>query len=524
MLRCQSCDCLKSLRGTSAEVESRGENVVLGEKGKDCSWKVLLTYREDSDLDSTHSPKKSVRGLGLFDSQSVSESWCKQGKQSRAPTLRLFPFETPTPFSRSQPQALLVYLHLFHNLHPPIYTMDDPKTTHAAANMLPGPPNQSPSLAGAQDSDQQTAGAAPDNNGEHAASHGDSTPHSSPLEASSTSQAATGDKRQRGDDAGEPGEGIKKPKITLPLLFSRLAIAPPSYQEQQVLIDSGVQPSKAELSESHEPNSSPSEDQNMSEMQLDATEGQEFLGALFTVVSMNRLLGQRWELYEDSRGKYERRCHIVESFETGLKELEKKKHSTTVNPKHLNEIVEHRRQISKFTPDLEMSKEETDKLINEYDGLHDEVDAGIEAVLAYDESLKDDEALQFLTVRTTFWKIFKEIKDAASAAANSAEAKHREIEEERASIRNRIGGHYKQNLIERLANPDAINRSHSATACMEHDVRRLSVLMVEQRNLENKEKFEVLNTLRSLAGKLLKIAEQAFVDAELLRPDDNHSF
>jgi hypothetical protein len=390
--------------------------------------------------------------------------------------------------------------------------------------MHPGPPNQSPSLVGAQDSDQQTADAAPNNNGEHAASHGDSTPHSSPLEASSTSQAATGDKRQRGDDAGEPGDGIKKPKFSLPLLFSRLAIAPSSYQAQQVLIDSGVQPSKAELSKSYEPNSSPSEDQNMSEMQLDATEGQEFLGALFTVVSMNRLLGQRWELYEDCRGKYKRRCHIVESFETGLKELEKRKPSTTVNPKHLNEIEEHRKQISKFTPGLEILKQETRELRREYDALHDEVDAGIEAVLAYDESLKDDEALQFLTVRATFWKVFKERKDAASAAANSAEAKHKEIEEERASIRNRIGGHYKQNLIERLANPDAINRSHCATASMDHDLRRLSVLMVEQKNLEDKEKFEVVETLRSLSGKLLKIAEQAFVDAELLRPDDNHSF
>lgn len=86
--------------------------------------------------------------------QSVSESWCKQGKQSRASTLQLFPFEIPTPFSRSQPQALLVYLNLFHNLHFPIDAMDDPKTTHAAANMLPGPPNQSLSLASAQDSDQ----------------------------------------------------------------------------------------------------------------------------------------------------------------------------------------------------------------------------------------------------------------------------------------------------------------------------------------------------------------------------------
>lgn len=262
----------------------------------------------------------------------------------------------------------------------------------------------------------------------------------------------------------------------------------------------------------------------MSEMQLDATEGQEFLGALFKVVSMNRLLRQRWDLYEDYLGKYRRRCHVVESFETGLEELEKKKHSTTVSPKLLNEIVEYRCQISKFTPGLEMLKEETDKLRDEYYALHDEVDAVIEAVLAYDESLKDDEALQFLTVRATFWKIFKERKDAASAAANSTEAKHKEIEEERASIRNRIGGHYKQNLIERIASPGAINTLHPATTSTEQDLRRLSVLMVEQKNLQDKEKFEVVKTLRSLSGKLLKIAEQAFVDAKLLKPEGDQSF
>ena len=87
------------------------------------------------------------------------------------------------------------------------------------------------------------------------------------------------------------------------LFHGRPAVAPPSFQEQQVLVSSGVQTSKTDLSESHDPSSPPTENQGTSEMKLDATEGQTFLGAILAVVSMNRLLRQRWELYEDCRGK-----------------------------------------------------------------------------------------------------------------------------------------------------------------------------------------------------------------------------
>ena len=90
----------------------------------------------------------------------------------------------------------------------------------------------------------------------------------------------------------------------------------------------------------------------MSDMQLDATEGQKFLGTLFSAVSMMRVLRQRSELYEDALGKHRRRCNVVDSFQTSLEELEKKKQSTTVTPKLINEIVEYRNQLSKFTPGL----------------------------------------------------------------------------------------------------------------------------------------------------------------------------
>jgi hypothetical protein len=384
--------------------------------------------------------------------------------------------------------------------------------------MPPNPPSQPPSPVGAESGEQQIADAASNNNGNHAVSHTNSTTHSSPSEASSTSQAATGDKRKREDDAGEPGDGIKRQMIALPIR-GRPAVAPPSYQKQQVLISSDAQTSKAELSESHEPSPSPTENQGTSEVQLDATEGQKFLGALFAVVSMNRLLRQRWELYEDCRGKYERRCHLFEAFEANLEELEKKKHLTRVNVKHLDEMVEYRNQLSKFTPDLQVLKEEKSKLLGEYDGLHDEVDAGVEAVLAYDESLKDDEALQFLKVRATFWKVFEERQDAASAATKSAEAKKKEIEDERAVIRSRMEGHFKQDLVKCLAKSGATNTV--PTASMEEDVQRLSALLLQQKNLQDKERFEVVKSLRSQSGKLVKIAEQAFVEAKLLERDGN---
>lgn len=205
-------------------------------------------------------------------------------------------------------------------------------------------------------------------------------------------------------------------------------------------------------------------------------------------------------------------CNVRNEFE----ELEKK-HRTPVNLKHLNETVEYRNQLSKFTPGLEVLKEETSTLLRDCNGLHDELDADVEAVNEHDGSLKADEALGFSKVRPTFWKIFKERQEAASAAAKRAEAKHKEIEGERDATRSRMEGRFKQNLIESLAKSGATNTGLLATASTEEDVRRLSALLSQQRNLQDKERFESINSLRSQLGELVKIAEQAFVEAKLLR-------
>lgn len=234
---------------------------------------------------------------------------------------------------------------------------------------------------------------------------------------------------------------------------------------------------------------------------------------------MIRILRQKDELYEDSRGKYRRRCHMVESFQRELEELEKKKRTTTVDAKLLNDIVEARNQVSKFTIGREVLKEETSKLRGEYDALHDEVDASVETVLAYDESVKDDEALRFLPA--TFWTVFRERKEAANAAAESTTAKRKKIEDERAATRSRMGDQFKQDLI--LAKSGTVKALHSATASTEEDVQRLSTLLHQQWDLEDKEKEEIA-VLRSQSGKLVKIAEKAFVKEGLLKKDGDLRF
>jgi hypothetical protein len=55
---------------------------------------------------------------------------------------------------------------------------------------------------------------------------------------------------------------------------------------------------------------------------------------------------------------------------------------------------------------------------------------------------------------------------------------------------------------------------------MEEDLRRLAVLILQRRELQDKENGSV-EVLRSQSGKLLKIAEQALVGAELLEVDDD---
>ncbi|KAM0708034.1 hypothetical protein Q7P35_004683 [Cladosporium inversicolor] len=355
-------------------------------------------------------------------------------------------------------------------------------------------------LDGTGGDEQQAADAPSGNNKEHATGHDDGTSQPSPSRAPSATQAATGDERKRPEDVDEPGDGIKRQMITQPL-GGCPGVAPPSCKEQQVII----------ASEAQTPNTEP-------EMQLDATEGQKLLAALFSVVSMKRLLRERWEPYEHCRGKYRRRCDVVESFQSGLEEFEKKKHSTIVNPKHLSEIVEYRNQLSKFTTGLKALKEEKYMALSEYDALHDELDVGVEGVPMYDESLKDDEALQFLAKRGDFWQIFKARQERASAAAKNAEVRRKEIEDERAAIRSRMEGHFKQSLVDRLANPGATITSPWATVSTEEYVRRLSVLADQQKDLQSKDKFEDVDVLRSKSAKLLKIADQAFVAAKILRP------
>lgn len=482
-------------------LQSPLENAVAGGKGNYCSGKIRLMNGRLCNCESEHSLQKSVRGLRL----SLASKWVdvSMGQTKlRCDSATLPIRDTSALQSLASPGFFACLPTLVSHLASS--TMYVPETTQAAASMSPPRPDQSSSPSAAEEA---VADAALDHQEERTTGDGDTTSQSTPARASTTTEAATGDKRKRGDDAGEPGDGIKRQMIALPFR-GRAAVAPPSYQKQQVLVGSEVQ------TESQGSITPPSENQHISEMQLDATEGQKFLNALYSAVSIMRMLRQRWDLYEDSRGQYRRRRDVIESFQAGLEELEKKKHRTTVDPKHLDEIAEYRNQLNHFTPGLNVLKEEMSGLLRAYDGLHDDLDSSVEGVLAYDESLKDDEALRFLPA--TFWKAFKERKEAAIAAAESATTKRKEIEDERAAIRKRMEGRFKQNLIARLTKSGAT----SATAPMEEDLRRLPVLVLQQKDLQDKED-ELVEVLRAQAGKLLKIAEQALVDAELLESDND---
>jgi hypothetical protein len=125
--------------------------------------------------------------------------------------------------------------------------MDVSETTQAAVNVVPHQPEESPSQTRAEDSEQHGADAADNNHGEYTSSRDDGT-----------SEAATGDKRKRGNEAGGPGDGIKRQMIALPFR-GRAAVAPPSYQEQQILIGGEVQTSNLKPGKSQESLSPPSE-------------------------------------------------------------------------------------------------------------------------------------------------------------------------------------------------------------------------------------------------------------------------
>jgi hypothetical protein len=169
----------------------------------------------------------------------------------------------------------------------------------------------------------------------------------------------------------------------------------------------------------------------------------------------------------------------------------------------------------------------------EHDGLQDEVDASVKDLFLYDDSLKGEEVLQFLTEGANFWKIFEARRAAAKMATESARAKLKAIEEERFIIRSRMEGHFKQIFLDRLAHARTVREDDSDPVApakaaprqtTEQDLRRLSELVLQQRNLKYKEKFRDVKALRAQSDALLKVAESAFVDAELLAPDSNESF
>ena len=403
--------------------------------------------------------------------------------------------------------------------------MDVAKTVETAANMLPPHSKQSSNLAEAEVEEQQAADTALDHRGEYAVSHGDGISQSTPVRAPAAPQTATGDKRKRGDDAGEPGDGIKRQLIALP--FRGRVAAPPSYQEQQVLTHSKVQSPTTEPGLPQVSNSSPDKSPSTSGVVLDATEGYKFLGALFSVVSMNRMLSHKWELYEDCRGQYRRRCDVVNSFQSSLKDAETKKKFTTVDPKLLNEIVAYRDQVNKLKPGRDALEEEASKLLRDCDALQDEVDASVEDLFVFDASLKDDELLRFLRFGADFWKMFEARRSAAKEVAENTRARLGAIEDERSAIRGRMEGRCKQTLHGYLVRAQTQSRGASRRGGAprmtvpgpqtEQELQRLSELLLQERKFRDEENYKAVKDLRSQSEAILKLAESALVDAGLFR-------
>jgi hypothetical protein len=243
------------------------------------------------------------------------------------------------------------------------------------------------------------------------------------------------------------------------------------------------------------------------------------------------MLHQRYELYQDCRGKYKRRLRLVESFETALEELEKKTDIQPVSQQHLDERVEYENQLRIFVPKLDDSKEEAIRSLREHDGLRDEVAAGVEGLLlAYGRGLESTTALAFLKDNANFWKILEARSLAGEMATKNTKAAFRAIEDERPAIRGRMNGRFKQILMTRFERASSTEEDANRSAPLanldatEQDVGRLSELVRQERNLRYKERFSDVRKLRSQSEELLRIAERALVDAELLAPDSNEGF
>jgi hypothetical protein len=93
-----------------------------------------------------------------------------------------------------------------------------------------------------------------------------------------------------------------------------------------------------------------------------------------------------------------------------------------------------------------------------------------------------------------------------------------------------MNGRFKQILMTSFGKASSTEEDASISAPLanldttEQDVGRLSELLRQERNLKYKERFSDVRKLRSQSEELLRIAERALVDAELLAPDSNEGF
>lgn len=261
-----------------------------------------------------------------------------------------------------------------------------------------------------------------------------------PSKVSSSKQAVTGDKRKRDDDSSQPDNRQKRQTFDLPF---RGPPVPPRNGNLTSHVDKA-------------PGTSSS-----------TTQRAQFLGTLFTVVSTHRILRLRWELYQDCREKYKRRCRVVESFEAAIQNVQEKTHGQFISQKELSEMGEYQAQLKIFVPERDEGQQETGRLLREHDGLRDEVEASVEGLFLYDKNLRNEQALQFLArdgYHGSFWDAFEARRLAAETAAKNAKTAMKAIEGERRTIRSRMDAQFKQLLLVRLARVNSMDGDASATS------------------------------------------------------------
>jgi hypothetical protein len=271
---------------------------------------------------------------------------------------------------------------------------------------------------------------------------------------------------------------------------------------------------------------------NSTQGQSTLNRGQDFLAALFAVVSTNRLLRKRWKLKEERQERYELTCRATGTVERVLEDLERVRDLHPVDQELLDEIAKYQTRLRLFVPERDRRGEEFHRLSRVNDALEIQIGLSVDSLFAYGEDLKDEEPLQILANNETFWMFF-EACQMASAAAETAKAQLKTqletIAEEQLAVRHLLESRFECVLAERLKMAElkraGIRPSAKLAEISDEDqnelLKRLSDLELQRDRLTYDESSRESRDGIFRSRQLLKFAERAFIDAGLLEIDDD---